>query len=158
MKMMQSVLAGGMALAVAFAGGCGGSKSMQVEEQCTPCLGGSCKIPQDLAQSNHSGSRLGGRSAPYTAPVDTSLIKSVYRKLPLSGDQTPVIEKIKPAPQPEVSAMAGQEGHYNEVKLPGMAHEDQPEEQPFLVRSFNKSVWPGGVPLEAEVDPELLNF
>lgn len=166
MKTVKTIIITGLALAAAFTAGCGKQGSIAVEERCGDCVGGECKLPGALASAPQTESALpaarGAQTTPANANGSQGLIKTVYRKIPMTGGKqdaaTPVVAKIKPAKLEDAKAMAGTEGHFNDVKLPGIAHEDQPEEQPFLVRTFNKNVWPGGMPLEAEVDPEITNY
>lgn len=164
MQVVKTIIITGLALAVAVTAGCGKLKSNAVEEQdCAPCVGGECKLPGALAAGPELEEKFPGNRSSQTAPVDTGaakdLIKTVYRKLPGAGkSDEAVVAKVAPKRANDVQAMAGREGHYNDIKLPGMGHVDQPEEQPFLARTFNKNVWPGGMPLEAEIDPEVANF
>lgn len=153
--------------AALLASGCSDNKkSIAVEEQCGSCVGGSCEIPADLAAntgSSKSGLRkiplLGGQSrndGKTSAALDTK--KSAATVKPAALAPRPSVASAPERKIPDsYRTLSGGEGHYNEVKLAGMGHE-QPEEQTFLVRKFNRNIWPGGVPLEAEIDPAVMNF
>ena len=166
MKAIKTLIITGLAAVAAVTAGCGKQEVKQEttaqKSRTAECVGGECKLPA-LAEASELETTPNVRT-PQTAPLNASegqsIIKTVYRKLPgAQPAEAPVVAKIKPAARPaDLQAMAGDEGHFNDVKLPGIAHTDLPEEQPFLVKRFNKSVWPGGMPLEAEVDPEIANF
>lgn len=126
---MRIVYGAVMALAVVLCVGCGKT----VEPGCSPCSGSACAIPG--LDNKESGEKLALRRVPL---------------LNLGAKQE--------ATAPEVSALTGEQGHYNDVKLAGIAHKDVAAEQGFFVRGFNRGIWPGGVPLEAEIDPAIMNF
>lgn len=167
---IKTLILTGLAAALAVTAGCNKqeAKSTAAAQNARSaknmdCANGECMLPE-VAQISELEDVPAARRT-QTAPIDLkageSVIKTVYRKLPGAGKQTdaPVVAKVnQPARPANLQAMAGEEGHFNDVKLPGMAHSDLPEEQPFLVKKFNKSVWPAGMPLEAEIDPDVANF
>lgn len=128
---MRIAICAALALAVVLCSGC--KEEKPVINDCGTCLGDACPVP------GKDGDKAEGRLA--------------LRRVPLLN-----LGAKQEATAPEVSALTGEQGHYNDVKLSGMAHKDVAAEQGFFVRGFNRGIWPGGVPLEAEIDPAIMNF
>lgn len=138
-----------------FAVGCQSVQPPAVEEgNC--CLSQAPCVEHELASGN-SEVALGNK------------VNTVTRSIPTLAMKDGEIVQVKPAPMTEdmienqqLFAMAGDSGeHYNDIKLPGMAHKNSMSSDaanPFVVREFDKNLWPGGVKLEAEIDPDVMDF
>lgn len=132
---MKIILAAILAGSVLFMVGCGDTADeiKPVETECGPCVGGKCAISDKPVAK---------------AQMPFNPIPSVEQLMPVTAKKAAVASNDR--------ALTGQPGHYNEVKLPGMAHQEAPQEQTFLVRTFKSNLWPGGVELGAEIDPDMM--
>lgn len=126
------------------------------------CRSGSCRI-NDLEEANHKSESL----------------KGMLRHIPLLHHTA----KAEPAPAEaqaeafeEQSLLAGEAGNFNDIKLPESAlsttgeNIDIPEVPPEMklpgsghsrlpaADLSQRDLWPGGIPLEAEIDPAVTGF
>lgn len=127
------------------------------------CRSGSCRINNDLEEANHKSESL----------------KGMLRHIPLLHHTA----KAEPAPAEaqaeafeEQSLLAGEAGNFNDIKLPESAlsttgeNIDIPEVPPEMklpgsghsrlpaADLSQRDLWPGGIPLEAEIDPAVTGF
>jgi hypothetical protein len=107
-----------------------------------------------------------------TAEADAEVaaqVQTISRRIPKLALENGEIVQAKPESMTEdmienqeLFAMAGDgEAHYNDIQLGGTAHTKKmanDASNPFVVRKFNKDLWPGGVKLEAEIDPDVMDF
>ncbi len=162
MKIFAEVL---LVAGVMIAAGCSNNTEeiKPVETECGSCTGGVCKIPQNLAMNTLKSRKIPGSVNQANAVKDTSKAgyNPEFAAIPTVDELMPedraFLRKIEEA-RAENRALAGKPGQYNEVKLPGMGHKELPQEQNFVVRTFKSDIWPGGVELEAEIDPEIATF
>lgn len=80
-----------------------------------------------------------------TAQKKSETVKGMLRKIPVIGNGTASAENSAP------SLLGGDAGNYNEIKLPGSGHSE-------MKSNGKNNLWPGGIPLEAEVAPEIMDF
>ena len=113
------------------------------------CESGSCKI-DNLQNANSASEHL----------------KGMLRKFPLLN-HTHTAKADEMETFEEQKLMAGEAGNYNEIKIPEAAlrssHEDlklpgSGHSQLPAADKAQKDLWPGGIPLEAEIDPAVTGF